>query len=511
MPARPVVPSKPVVVLILSVLFGTAAVCVLMCGTQKDERPAAVQVTSNYGLVMYGVDSGKPTKQQDGHGSLMGDWGMLLAGACCIAVLVFTVVVSIPKSAYACWFFFRAWRNSSPEVLRGPSNGDGQSQSDYVDLYLGRMEALERIIESDTGSVSVAVVGPWGSGKSRMLRELMRHYEQEKPDAKIVPIHYDVWRHQSSGTPEWCLLQRVFDSRLMMEMCWWERPYWTFVWSGALQFLYSGRVTVSLGGFGVKPQAPSATDAEGDGRGKSGGRNGPPADTFVFHKVIDRVMRRLARDGYRPLFLMDEMDRCNSRTTQAAVTLIARCLKSHGARTVTAFVPEQFRHKVIKSASQPDLCAMFEAESADGRTDSRDQEVFEKFFDTWVFLERPLPVGVGEIFKQSIRAAVPKVGRPVSDDLQAYLCQDQRIAGRPRVLHGLAMSVFVEIEALRREAEKQPADVEPWRTLRKWDNLSEREIQTAIHAITCGFSFTRLMELSPKVGAEYLKELRKVV
>ena len=64
-------------------------------------------------------------------------------------------------------------------------------------------------------SLCIGILGEWGNGKSRLMHEVEKHFEDpdiQKPE-RFVTIWYNAWKYRS--TPEsWAYLYEVFAAKL---------------------------------------------------------------------------------------------------------------------------------------------------------------------------------------------------------------------------------------------------------------------------------------------------------
>lgn len=67
---------------------------------------------------------------------------------------------------------------------------------------------LMRIHEIEKGSFLIHLYGPWGSGKSSVLKLVKNELKQETP--RWIVIEFNAWEHQNIGPPWWSLIDAVY-------------------------------------------------------------------------------------------------------------------------------------------------------------------------------------------------------------------------------------------------------------------------------------------------------------
>jgi len=426
-----------------------------------------------------------------------------------LAVLVgLSLVVHGPRVVYAVYFWL-------VERKLGPPC---DCFSGIEDVYKPQFERICRTIEQAEGQNSIAVVGGWGAGKTQFLLRLADRYNgkhataggvkeglqrvvdrflgpacdaADRPDGPglkrsvhcvasqlpgvakghgrdadrptdAVAVYYNVWRHQSEVTPEWAMLYVLYSHPRIIRELWRWRPFWTLL---IIQMLKSIRL-------GVK-----GTDVDVTWRGV--------ADTFLLHRCFDKIFRRLRNRGIRLVLLLDEIDRCDARTTLATMTLIARYLKACQHCVVTSFVMRQLSHKTVNGApEQADVRDMLEAEKKPGATRLEplaEMEFFDKFFDIRVYLPRLTRRWVRGIVERILSAFVGKPGDFIDDKLVEFLVTDPAARGNARMIHGTVYSALIALMALAERDEAPPrgtdenGSAQADALLRDWPDLDSDE------------------------------------
>ena len=83
--------------------------------------------------------------------------------------------------------------------------------------------AIRELVQTETGGRAIALTGPWGSGKSTVVRILSEDFEQEKGEQTRCVV-FDAWAHKGD------YLRRSFLQHLIDELVrnqWLDRDEWT--------------------------------------------------------------------------------------------------------------------------------------------------------------------------------------------------------------------------------------------------------------------------------------------
>lgn len=175
-------------------------------------------------------------------------------------------------------------------------------------------------------ATSIFVDGAWGSGKSTVVDAAIHQLRTPKgAGARAVPVRFDAWRHASARDLELAILRQVYDSpEVLCTGAWVRTPCISMWWNhvvSRVRLLQCFDVSVDL-----TPKSPPR---------------------LRWRQELECVAARLRRNGMALVIVLDEVDRCDTRTAQVFLTLFRRFLDVPGAVVIVPYVSAQLRHKAL--------------------------------------------------------------------------------------------------------------------------------------------------------------------
>lgn len=214
----------------------------------------------------------------------------------------------------------------------------GRTSGNACPLFPFQRETLRKLrneIRNYSGRglfISIALIGPWGAGKSAILRALASWRPEDEPKDKpeLHVVYFDAWRHQSDSNLEWSLFKTIVMNRVprqrLLARAWAGVPVFLLAWRATL-----GRLFVTLKFRGLNAQIADSGE--------------PPE--VRWRPALERFVAGLEKRGIQLVVALDELDRCDHHACQTYYTLIRRFLDVPGLVAIMPLAGEVLQNKAF--------------------------------------------------------------------------------------------------------------------------------------------------------------------
>lgn len=198
----------------------------------------------------------------------------------------------------------------------------------------GAISPVEPVDRGPNGARIIALVGPWGAGKTIICESLsIKAFNS----GRAVPVHVNVWSMQHAPSIERAILFRLLTTYEVLRYCWWSVP------AIPLFLASSGRAVLA----GLNAVARVIGAALGLGLGRGGGEAPAKPLRIESRPVLLNLTQAMQSRGKSLFIVLDDLDRCAPRYAQEVTTLLRRLWDMPGLTIVVPYVSEQLHFKVF--------------------------------------------------------------------------------------------------------------------------------------------------------------------